>query len=180
MKHPKLALLVSALVILYVGLNMWIYLYGAGAFGGILGNLLKSVSVVKTQQTSFGLLNPSPTPLPPKILPTGDQTYTFSHGPDVVGPKLHTVIVAPIDPAVGAMQTITATITHTSPVTTVTGYLYTDKGVTEHPFKMISGTATDGTWSSSWFMPSTYLQIYYLNFSIKSTTTSWDGGLRFR
>jgi len=49
-------------------------------------------------------------------LPSGSQTYRFSHGKDVTGPKIQVVTFDPLDPALGSTQTITLEIESPTPL----------------------------------------------------------------
>jgi len=124
---------------------------------------------------------PSSTPQPtPKPIPSGTQTYNLSHGKDVVGPRLNQVTIDPFDPAVGESQTVTAKISHTSPVTDVAATMNIDGRSDTHTFKRISGSDTDGTWQATWTMMDSYDYTYYLFFKLTSEVDIFEGGLTFR
>jgi len=133
--------------------------------------------------------DPSPTPEPtpeptlppsPKPLPTGKQVYRYSHGDDVVGPKLQVVTIDPFDPKPGQTITITATIKHDSPVTSATAILVTDNQSNNQPMQLIDGSDTDGTWTTEYTLDDTYLYTYQLNFELASSTGDYQGGMTYR
>lgn len=123
---------------------------------------------------------PSPTPMP-KPIGSGKVTVDNSFGKDVIGPKMYQTLFDPIDPALNSQQTITAKVRYTAPVTSVTATLTTDTKNTEIPFKLTSGTDTDGVWTATWTVNDTYEQQYYGNFILKSSDgTTYEGGPTFR
>lgn len=164
--HPKLAVLISVLVILYVALNIWIYLYGRDAFSGILGNLLETVSIVKTQRFSLNpratpSLTPTPTPTP-KPIPHGKIDFSIGFGDKSI-PQLGAGSIDPYDPQKGSTQTVTVHVKHSQPITKVTAVLKTDNLVSQPvAFRLVSGTVTDGDWQGSWQVNDTYLYTYNL------------------
>ena len=125
----------------------------------------------------------TPTPTPkgsPKPLPGGSQTYRYSHGKDVVGPKLQTVTIDPFDPQPGDTIKVTAEIKHDSPITKVTTYLVTDSKTVTQEMKKVSGEDTNGTWETEFKLQDTYLYTYQLNFELSSETDNYQGGMTFR
>lgn len=182
--HSRVPFVIALVVLLYIGLNVWIYFYGTKIFSFNLNlqNLFTSISVVKKQ--GFGQLTSTTKPVTParKIypLPTGTQSWTFSHGPGVTGPKIQTATVDPLTPTKGGTQTVTITATHTVPVTGVTATEFTDNQKTEHTLKLTTGTAADGTWSASWRMNDTYEHTYHIDFVLTSSKGNWSGALTFR
>lgn len=183
--HPSITFTVTILVLLYVGLNAWIYFYGTKVFNFNLAfkHAATSVSVVKEQ--GFGQL-PTPKVRPttgPKIvypLPSGKQEWGFSYGPAATGPKPQTATVDPLTPDKGDTQTVSLEIKYTAPVTAVTATEFTDNGKNAHQLLLKSGTAQDGTWSGSWPVPDTYNYTYHIDFLIVSETGNWSGALTFR
>lgn len=183
--HPSITFTVTILVLLYLGLNAWIYFYGTKIFNFNLAfkNAATSVSVVKKQQ--FGLI-PTPTarPIPgPRQyypLPPGKQEWGFSYGPAAIGPKPQDATVDPLTPNKGDTQTVSLDIKYTAPVTAVSATEYTDNGPNVHPLLLASGTSEDGTWSGNWAMPDTYAHTYHINFLVVSKTGNWSGALMFR
>lgn len=183
--HPYVPFTIAILVFLYLGLNAWIYFYGTTIFDFFslgLKNTVTSISFVKKQ--GFGQIAvPASRPtLPPRKiypLPAGRQSWRFSQGRLVTGPKIQTATVDPVDAANGTTQTVTITVKHDSPVSaTVT--VRTDTTAPSYPMKLIAGTLTDGTWEASWKVLDTHNYIYRINFLLQSSTGNWSGGLTFR
>lgn len=116
-----------------------------------------------------------------KDIGTGIKTATFSHGDDVIGPKLQTVILDPIDPEInGDPQNIIATIKHDSDVTSAKVIVYTDENEISKALELIKGTLTDGTWEVKIPYTDSYLKTYYIKFFLESETGDFEGGLRLR
>jgi hypothetical protein len=163
-------------LILYIALNVWIYLYGTRIFGTKLGSIASQVSVVQPQETP---LPPTPTPTPkptptptptPRPIPHGKMAFTSSQS-DRTAPQLSTGSIDPYDPASGTTQTVTITVKHTQPVTKVTAVLKTDhKTSAPISFTLVSGTNTDGQWKGSWQVTDTYLYTYKLTLEATSGT----------
>lgn len=117
------------------------------------------------------------TPLP---LPQGPQTYRYSHGKDVLGPKPQMVQLSTIDPGLNGKQKIEVTIIHDSPVTEAAVNLMTDNKVERHLLTRISGTDMNGVWEGEWVVDDTYLDRFFLQFDLKSKNSSYKDGLSFR
>lgn len=124
--------------------------------------------------------SPSPTPCPTKILPEGKQVYKYSHGKNVVGPKLQMVTIDPFDPQLNQTINVTAEIKHDSPVTKATAILVTDHKTVPQEMKHISGEPTNGTWTTEIKLEDTYLCTYQVNFDLQSETGNYQGGMTFR
>ena len=122
---------------------------------------------------------PIPSPLPIRPLPSGKQIYNYS-STNVPGPVPYQVVVDPLTPNVGDLQTVIVKIRYDSPVTSANVNLYTDNGIANFPLELTEGTTTDGTWKGSWKMPEKYDYTYYLEFDIKSEKDNYNKGLRFR
>jgi hypothetical protein len=182
--RSSIPFIITLLVLLYLGLNAWIYFYGTTVFNFSLSlkKAAQTVSVVKEQ--GFGSivnLKPTPTPVPRVIspLPTGTQSWKLSRGKAVTGPQIQTATVDPLTPNKGVVQTITITAKNDSPIT-ATATLTTDNKHQSSAMKLTSGTSTEGTWSVSWKMDDTYNYIYHIDFVLQSATGDWTGALTFR
>jgi hypothetical protein len=181
--HPSI-IIVIIVILLYLGLNTWIYLYGTKIFNFNLDikNLFRTVSVVKEQG---GTSPPVPTPVSPRIrgkiypLPTGTQSWKFSGGKANTDPTIQTATVDPLTPAQNATQTVTITAKHSSPIT-ATATLFTDNKKQTADMKLTAGSATDGTWSVKWKIDDTYFYTYHIDFVLTSATGQWKGALTFR
>lgn len=106
---------------------------------------------------------PSPSPLPsPKPIPHGKIGFTVSQS-DKTKPQLNQGSLNPYDPTQGSLQTVTISAKDEQPITQVTAVLKTDNTVSQPvSFKLIDGSATDGTWQGSWTVADTYLYTYNL------------------
>ena len=127
---------------------------------------------------------PTPTPLPspciPKILPGGKQVYRYSHGKDVIGPKLQIVTIDPFDPQSNQVINVTAEIKHDSPVTKATATLVTDNKSAPAVMELVSGEPANGTWAVQLQLEDSYRCTYQLNFDLQSKTGNYIGGMTFR
>ena len=103
-------------------------------------------------------------PTPYLILPHGKQTYNAQGkwGESTVT----SITYDPLDPARDTKQTVTATIQSKEAINTVSLTLNTDAQTTTHPMKLISGTATQGVWSTTYQFSDTYEKIYNVSFEI--------------
>ena len=121
--------------------------------------------------------------LPPRItypLPSGKQSWAFSRGSEVKGPKIDIATVDPLTPGKGDVQTVTITVKNDTPVTKAITTLFTDNQSLVLDLKLISGSSTDGTWAISWKISDTYNNIYHINFDLISSSGNWSGALTFR
>jgi hypothetical protein len=124
---------------------------------------------------------PEPTPtIAPLPLPQGPRIFKYSHGDDVVGPKPQEVRISTIDPGMNGKQKVSVDLTHNSPITDVAVNLTTDNKVARHQLTKITGDEFGGTWEGEWVVDDTYQTKYFLEFDLKSTTTSYKDGLTFR
>lgn len=183
--HPSVPFIIVLALLLYAGLNAWIYFYGTQlfTFNPFVKKALTTVSIVKEQ--GFGkIATPTPKLLPETFptyaLPSGRQQWTFEHGNGVTGPKIQTATVNPLTPNKGDKQTITITIKNDTPVTVARATVFTDGQQNRLDLKLSGGTPTDGTWEGSLTMNDTYKIIYHIDFHLESATNRWDGALRFR
>lgn len=116
-----------------------------------------------------------------KDIGTGKQIATFSHGSDVMGPKLQSVTLDPIDPEIGGgNQMIIATIKHDSDVTLARVTVFTDNTEISEVLELTEGTLRDGTWEVEVPYNDTYLETYYVKFFLESDSGNFEGGLKLR
>lgn len=128
--------------------------------------------------SSMSAATPAPRVVYP--LPTGAQSWILSRGEGTAGPAIGKVTVDPLTPAKGGVQTITASITNSSPVTKASVTLFTDHETLAHDLSLSSGTNTNGTWVTTWNVTDSYDNIYHINFDLQSSTGNWTGALTFR
>lgn len=125
----------------------------------------------------------APTPSEPRILtnlPKGTQTYTFSHGDKVTGPKPSTVTLNPLSTTLNEKQSITITVTESSPVTSASVFLTTDtKKDVEHVLTKSTTTKKD-VWTGSWSVDDTSDQRYEARLYITSSDGVYNNTMRFR
>jgi len=182
--------LIVALVVVLCG-ALFYYLQVSYPF------LFASFSKRLTQPSEATTISPSPTapqaptpsiptpsiPTPskiPYILPTGKQVYRFSHGDQVVGPKIQTLTFDPLDAPSGTKQTITLEIESVSPMTDNSIIVSTDNRAKTLNLKLISGDTTKGTYSVSWTVDDTHDTIYSVRYILKSTTDTYDNTMYLR
>ena len=113
-------------------------------------------------------VKPTPTPYP---LPQGPQTYPFSYGSAITGPKPDEVTINPYDPKKGEQQTFTVKIKYSKPITYGAIQLTTDTKKTKvYPMTLTSGTTTDGVWSATITTDDTHDYIYNVGLDFQSST----------
>lgn len=103
-------------------------------------------------------------PTPYLFLPHGKQTYNVQGKRG--GSNVTSITYDPLDPAKDTKQTVTATIQSKEAINSVNLTLNTDAQTTTHPMKLISGTTTQGIWSTSYQFSDTYEKIYNVSFEI--------------
>lgn len=120
-------------------------------------------------------------PVAPAVLPEGSHTFTFSHGDKVVGPKPQSLTIDPLTPSPDQKQTLTVTLSGTTPVTQATVYMTTDtKTEVKHVLTRISGSSTEGVWQGSWSIKDTTDTKYALRFYFKNANGIYNNTMRFR
>ncbi len=117
----------------------------------------------------------TPTPSPKK-LPHGKETFIFSHGELVVGPKPTQLIIDPIDPKYNQKQTLTITIPHNKPIATASATIITDNLSEKIELQKISSDI----YSASWNMKDNYKYKYIIKLEFSDDTETFTGDLRFR
>ena len=182
--HPSIPFTIAILILLYMALNAWIYFYGTKifTFNPTLKQTAENVSIIKKQGFST-LETAKPKHTIPKALiyalPTGKQEWTFTHGSGVTGPKIETATVDTLTPTKGQTQTVTITAKHDSSIQ-ATATLVTDNKREAAPMKLMAGTDTDGTWTTSWTITDSYDYMYHIDFVLTSASGNWTGALTFR
>jgi len=173
----KILLIVSALAFVALGgANLYLYYYKKPAAQQTLKpNTIPAGSVIQAPSKT----GPSPTPIPYKI-PGGLQTYRFSNGSEMKGPKIQSATIDPLDPANGAKQTITLEIESDSPVTSTEIIVTTDKKKKNIDLKLTDGDPQKGTYQGSWQINDSYLTMYAFRFIIKSANGTYDNVMRIR
>jgi hypothetical protein len=116
----------------------------------------------------------------PKPLPTGKQTYNFSHGDKVVGPKPTQAIIDPIDPISGSQQSLTIILKDQLPLTSAQAIIKTDNQRLTLDLKLVSNSTTGEVWQVTWPVNDSYLNTYEIELSLKDTQNTFIGGLSFR
>jgi hypothetical protein len=117
---------------------------------------------------------------PVKNIGSGEQTFQFSHGPKVTGPKPQQVSLNPIDPQQGQPITITLVLKNDSPITKADTVIHTDNDTQNQAMKLIEGDKTNGTWQLETKIKDTYLHTYKIYFDLQSTTGNYNSGLTLR
>jgi hypothetical protein len=154
-------MLIALFIILYIGLNVAVYIYGMHGFG----SKLTQFSVVKEQGVPFRptptpTITPTPTPTP-TFLPSGKGTYTVSQK-NHMGPAVHTISFDPLPVQKGGTLTITIAVQDSIPVASVGAVLKTDHGQKNLQFTRIDGTALAGNWQATVTLDDSVLYTYIL------------------
>jgi hypothetical protein len=113
-------------------------------------------------------------------LPKGFQSWQFSHGDEVKGPKIKTATIDTLTPPMGGSQTLTLTIKSDSPVTNATATVHTDSTSQNYPLELNKGSTTDGTWIGIWRINDSHDCVYHISFVLENQSESWTGALTFR
>jgi hypothetical protein len=177
-------LLLIFLLLIALGLGGYYYHLLHPEFS--ISSVVQSLVSTAPEDNSLTLTAPTtaPTPLPekkpPYILPTGAQTYRFSHGADVTGPKPQLVTIDPLDPQPGSTQTISVVIHSTSAVQSAVVIVGTDHQEKTLNLKLSSGDSLKGTYQGSWPVDDTYSQKYFLHYLLKSKTDTFDNTMYLR
>ena len=127
---------------------------------------------------------PEPTlssPLKIKPLKPGEQSYILSHNQDVIGPNMTMVTLDPHDPTIGQTQTITATIKHSSPVTSATVKVISDNDQeAEEKLTLIEGDSMDGIWQATLETTDSRNYQYSIYFELLSSEGDWKDSIVLR
>ena len=111
------------------------------------------------QQASLPDSSPKPSPSPVPIL-QGIETYSITQGKKNNGPKITQAIINPHDPKINDNQTVKVKLAYNQPINQVKLILKSDNDQQEADMTLIQGTATDGTWETSWEITDTVLYNY--------------------
>jgi len=185
--EPKSHLL-PLIIALVVVLSGGTYFYLKVSYPFLFTDLTTKMVAFKTS------LTPSPTPVPtpspsttnilpsaiPYTLPTGSQTYRYSHGDEVKGPKIQNVTFDPLDAPNGTKQTITLEIESVSPMTDNSIIVSTDNRAKTLNLKLTSGDSTKGTYVTSWTVDDTHDKVYAVRYILKSTGDTYDNTMYLR
>lgn len=107
-------------------------------------------------------------------LPEGSQTYTFSHGSTVKGPKMSTLTIDPLTPEAGTTQTLKLTAAYSSTIKGAKVEVVTDNRRVEHILQRTAGTDTESTWEGNWILEDTYDYKYGFRFILTSDAETYD------
>lgn len=112
-----------------------------------------------------------PTPTP-RAIPHGKWGFGVGQSDQTV-PQFRRGFIDPYDPAKGGTQTVTINVRHSTSVNKVSAVLKTDHTISQsYPFKLISGSNTNGQWQGSWKVEDTYLYTYALVLKAESSNKS--------
>ena len=168
-----IVLLGSLYYYLKVSQSPWLQKISLSSFKKIISN---QDSKVIENEMPVGI-EPTPTPIP---LPTGLQSYEFTHGAQVVGPKVAKIVYDPLTPSAGETQKVTLTAAYSVPITEVVLTIVSDHLITPHVLSLASGTNTNGTWTGSWVIDDTLNTRYAARTTLKSTIDTHDSAMWFR
>ena len=151
----------------------------------LLQFLLQKKSSTAPKDGSLTLTAPTaPTPLPekkpPYVLPTGAQTYRFSHGTNVTGPKPQLVTIDPLDPRSGSTQTISVVVHSTSAVQSVVVVIGTDHQEKTLNLQLTSGDSQKGTYQGSWQIDDSYENKYSFRYILTAENSAFNNTMYVR
>ena len=150
-------------------LELAILLLLLGLIGFIVFKYYRSFRPPKPNPTAteqpLALYSKMPTPSPlssPKPIPRGKIGFSVSQA-DKTKPQFSQGEIDPYDPPKGGRQSVTISVRDEQPVSQVSAVLKTDNAVSQPvSFKLIDGSAADGTWQGSWTVDDSYLYNYNL------------------
>lgn len=181
MKKPRIMIPLVIFLVLYVGLNVWMYLYGTRGAGLSIKPEETEPSIIR-QSTSFGNTpTPTSTPVPtsmPKPIPLypdkGTQgIYNVSQAKNHPGPTISKVIFEPLDVQKGQTLTVFVTMNNPTPIASVSAQLTMDNGSVSFPLSHNSGTDTAGEWKGSVRVSETVWHTYKL--TIRASGENGEG-----
>lgn len=165
-RYSQIAVVIVALTFLtLISFLSWPYLSGS-----------KNQTPATLTLSSNNISKPTPppeTPIP-YTLPSGSQTYRFSHGSEVKGPKMSSVTIDPLDPQNGAAQTFTIDLESESPVTNADIIIITDNKENSISLKLIEGDPLKGTYQGSWQVNDSFDTKYAARYILKSEKDTYD------
>lgn len=139
--------------------------------------LFSTLKQTNSQTSDSATASPKPSVYP---LAKGPQTYTFTNGDKVVGPKIKTLTVNPLCPEESTKQTVTITASHTSPIDEVAVEYITDNHTERHLLFQKSGTATEGIWEDTWSLPASHDYKYGFRLILSSADGTYDNTMWLR
>jgi hypothetical protein len=140
----------------------------------VINNKFKAAT--DSKQKAF--LEVSPKPIKP--IGSGEQTFQFSHGSQVTGPKPQQVILNPIDPEQAKPIKITLVVKNDSPLTKTDVVIRTDNNTLTQAMKLIEGDKSNGTWQVELKLNDSYQYTYLIYFDLQSATGNYNSGLTLR
>ena len=181
-KKANVEIVIFSVVLVVLLISLFVYFFLKNE-NNLFKNDLTLVSVESDRRSKLPSVSPSLPPGPtsiPYTLPSGPQTYRFSHGSNVTGPKIQTMIINPLDPKKGTTQTVTLAINSESPVTKASIIIYSDSQEKDVNLKLISGDFLKGTYQGSWEVNDTYNNKYALRYILKAEKNTFDNVSYFR
>ena len=122
----------------------------------------------------LGKATPTPTFTQPTFIPTPTQKEISTPRPIPHGKQTFSTwfgstkgLIDPYDPPVGSSQVVQLQLTDSSGITDVQVIVTTDASCSSFPLSLSSGTNTNGIWTGSWVVDSTYDFVYLM--SIQAT-----------
>ena len=165
-RYSQIAVVIVALTFLtLISFLSWPYLSGS-----------KKQTPATLTLSSNNISKPTPppeTPIP-YTLPSGSQTYRFSHGSGVKGPKMSSVTIDPLDPQNGADQIVTIDLESESPVTKAQLTIITDSKEKVIDLKLVEGDSNKGKYQGSWKVNDTFNTKYAIRYILRSEKGVYD------
>ncbi len=183
MKRPQFIIPLVIFLVLYIGLNLWLYRSGTAGPGLNFTPVATPTPTPELQSTPTPRYTPTPTPSPiPTPTPTpirlypdkGTQgIYNVSQAKNHPGPTITKVIFDPLDVQKGQTLTVFVDIKNLTPIASVSAELAMDNGTVSFPLSRTSGTDTAGQWKGSVRMTDTVWYNYIL--TIHATGANGEG-----
>ncbi|OGG35658.1 hypothetical protein A2363_04485 [Candidatus Gottesmanbacteria bacterium RIFOXYB1_FULL_47_11] len=177
MKRPQFIILLVIFLVLYVGLNLWLYRSGTNRPELNFTPVATPTPTSESQSTPTPRYTPIPTPSPTPIRLYPDKgtqgIYNVSQAKNHPGPTITKVIFDPLDVQKGQTLTVFVDMNNPTPIASVSAQLTMDNGTTSFPLSRTSGTDTAGEWKGSVRMTDTVWYKYIL--TIRATGANGEG-----
>lgn len=175
--NPPKSHLLPLLIVLLLVASGTLYYYLRVTYPSSAAQSPLSEAPSSEAQTPLSGATPSK---PPYTLPQGPQTYRFSHGKDVTGPKIQVVTIDPLDPKIGSTQTITLEIESPTPLKSAEITLTSDNQEKTLDLKLKSGDSLKGTYTGSWQVDDTFDIKYSVRYLLLSANDKFDNTMYIR
>lgn len=121
---------------------------------------------------------PTPTRKPNYKLPEGPQSYNFSHGDNVTGPRVSTVSFSPLAAKKDTTQTVSAVFPAGEAVSSVV-FSYDTDNLKNQKLELSKKPNNPSIWEGTWTMPDTTDNIYNVRLIFLGNSGVYDEVMKF-